>query len=211
MSAPFDSAWRIGLYEIKKDEKPRETPPLDSRDVHSLADIFSFLEPLKFEQLHFFIEVRLDRIIALPDGDFPRPHAGDPPDGTRLCLVNFPVTSCTQLFIDLLQSYFQGGLTFPREPRTFGLFRRQQNYSIEILFSGYELALAGALAAALVQFCRGFQERRLGAVDEELFSVEISPAARRCPARSGAKKISAKNTADSVASFLRKRPPLSVL
>jgi hypothetical protein len=209
MTAPFDSEWRIGLYEIKKEEKPQETAPINSRAVRSVADVFNFLEPLRFEHLQFFIEIRLDRVIPLPDGDFPRPPAGDPPDGTRLCVVNFPFTACTQLFVDLVQAYFQGALSFPRQPRAFGLFRRQQNISIEIMFPGYELALGGALAASVVQFCRGFQESRLGAVHEEQFSVEISPAARRFCSRNGAKKISAKNTVDSVASFLRKRPPAS--
>jgi hypothetical protein len=199
MADPFESPWQIGLYEVKRDEKAHDATPTGRRDVHSLPDIFSFLEPLKFGQMNFYIEIRLERILALPPGDTP--------EGTRLCLVNFPVSSSTQLFVDLICGYFQGTLMFPREPLVISLFRRQQNYSIEILFAGYELALCARIAGVGAQFCRAFQESRLGSVQEDLFSVEISPAVRRGPSKNGAKKLSAKNTADSVAAFLRKRAP----
>jgi hypothetical protein len=51
-----------------------------------------------------------------------------------------------ELFVDFVSGYFQSTLVFPREPLTISLFRRQQNYSIEVAFVGYELDLAALLA-----------------------------------------------------------------
>jgi hypothetical protein len=167
---PFDSRWQIGVYEVKKDEKTPPSPLIDLREVHSLDDIFSFLEPLKFGQMNFFVEIRLGRIIPPPPGDAHQPPEGDTPEGTRLSIVNFPVSSCTQLFVDFIYGYFQSTLLFPREPLIISLFRRQQNYSIEIVFAGYELGLSARLAGIGAQFCRTFQETRIGSVQEDLFS-----------------------------------------
>jgi hypothetical protein len=197
MADPWSSNWEIGTFPMKKDEKPHEASSTDRRVVQSLSDIFRFLEPLKFGQMEFFIEIRIARILAL--------QGTDVPDGTRLCIVNFPISSSAQLFVDLIQAYFSGALVFPREPLYLSLFRRMQNYSIELLFSGYELTLAPQIAGIAAAFCRAFQENRLGSVQEDTFSIEVHPAARRVPSKSGAKKLSAKNTADSVLTFLRKR------
>jgi hypothetical protein len=202
-------AWKFWLIETKKDrERPQEV--LEERPVGTLREVLAALYTRKIGQLNFYIEFRLERLIP---GMQPEPSSGgsDMRDQkknvnlTKASIVNFPIQTSAQLFVDIIYEYFHGTLGLPRDPITISLFRRQQNYSIEFQFAGYSLQGSMDILDALTAFGRRYQEQRLGAYTDDIFSVEVMPAPRRVPGAAGEKKINMKNTVDSVAVFLKRR------
>jgi hypothetical protein len=206
--AKLTDSWKFWLIETKKDkERPHEV--LEERPIGTFRDVFAALYTRKIGQLNFYIEFRLERLIpgAAPD---PSPEASPLRDQkkvnlTKASIVNFPIQTSAQLFVDIVFEYFHGMLGLPRDPITISLFRRQQNYSIEFQFAGYSLHGSMDIVDALTAFGRRYQEQRLGEYNENIFSVEVMPAPRRVPGAAGEKKINMKNTVDSVAAFLKRR------
>jgi hypothetical protein len=71
--------WSLRIEERCETQR---VPPIARRDVHSLVEIFAFLERVTLNWLNVFIEIRLERVMPLPVDNFPRPTSNDALEGT---------------------------------------------------------------------------------------------------------------------------------
>ena len=119
---------------------------------------------------------------------------------TRISIVNFPSEMSTQVFVDLIDSIFNKTLVFDSEIEDITFARRMQNYSVIVEFTGFDNMVNPSILAKIDEYLAKYRE----SPNDNQFSVEIYPIPRT-QYQNGRKKLSAKNTADSVRNLIRKR------
>lgn len=193
MTEALDHPWRLFVNEyLKETDKPKNISATDpDSPLTTLQDIYSKIEEIRVTNLPFFSDVSLVR------ADLPHDEQHQV---TRVSIVNFPSEMSTEVFIDLIDSIFHKTLVFDSEIEDITFARRMQNYSVIIEFCGFDNIANPSNLQKLDEHLAKYRESQ----DDNQFSIEIYPIPRTTY-KDGRKKLSAKNTADSVRNLIRKR------
>lgn len=193
MAETLDNFWLLFVYEyLKETDKPKTISATNPESpLKSIQEIYSKLEEVRVTNIPFFSDVSLTRADKSRD---------DQHQVTRISIVNFPSEMSTQVFVDLIDSIFNKNLVFDSELEAITFARRMQNYSVILEFSGFDNMTNPSILQKIDEYLAKYRE----SPNDNQFSVEIYPIPRTVY-KDGRKKLSAKNTADSVRNLIRKR------
>ncbi|KAK8898853.1 hypothetical protein M9Y10_001145 [Tritrichomonas musculus] len=191
MSENLDHPWQLLVNEyVKETDTPIVKFSTDS-PLMSLPEIYQKLEEIRVTNLPFFSDVSLTR------ADIPH---DDQHQVTRISIVNFPSEMSTQVFIELIDAIFNKLLVFESEIENIIFSRRMQNYSVLFELTGFNNLINPSILTKIDEHLSKYREPP----NDNQFCVEIYPIPRT-QYQNGRKKLSAKNTADSVRNLIRKR------
>ena len=183
--------WNFYVNEFPKDGVGDKIERSSTNGLKSIDDIFSALEPIRIYNLPYSSETRFER----SDIDFHDNHKS-----TIIHIVNFPYEISTTIFVKICHSLFTETLDLQCEIESISMIRKMQNFTIEICVSDYNHLQNIKIIRILSEYLQRFRDGNL----EDRFSIEIfSSCSRRIPIKK--RKLSFKNTKDSVANTLAKR------
>lgn len=188
MSAP---GWKLVHHGIQRHGPEEVFPTIKERNVDDLNDVLDFLQTVEVATCWYF---GVDLTSLRNTWSAPK---------TRLMIVNFPVTTAPQFFVDLMGRIFGANrLSFTDKISRVWLVRRSMNPQVHIEVEAVERE---TLIHEIVEFCQAFQRTRMDDYNENRFSVQVISGSNGLAIRDGADNMTVKNTLDSMKRCISKR------
>ncbi|OHS97139.1 hypothetical protein TRFO_36723 [Tritrichomonas foetus] len=194
----LEHPWRWIISEITKDNNvekytPKTKTPDDS-PLTTLQAIYESIDTTKVSNLPFFAECKIERIDIDRDDKY---------QSTRISIVNFPAEMSTKLYVEMINAIFTNTMGFQDlniEVDAISFLRRMQNFTIIVDVIGYDNSINPAIIQKVDEFLGKYRK----SPEDTQYSIEIFPRPRK-QYTDGLKKLSGKNTVDSVKNLLKKR------
>lgn len=188
MNDAIEGDWSLTIWVNTKNQATQLKEP--DQHLRSLSSIFHCLEPIKFPAISLYFDLVLER-----DDNQEEPK-------TRINIVNFSSEISSKLYVDLIYNIFKKHLQFRSDVTAIVLQRKNSNFMIMIDLKGFDNLSNPSNIEAL----NDFLNRNWTTPDDPHFSIEILPIPRP-QYQNGLKKLSTKNTADSVKNWIKKQWP----